>query len=162
MIESKGYPDKELITNIFPNTQRINCGPIAVIECFQRIPCNPCVTACGRNAIKMSEDINDIPEIDEAVCNGCGLCISICPGLAIMVLDGSYGESEVLFKIPYEFLPLPNTGDFVQGLDRKGEYLADVRVIKVINSKSQDKTPILHVAVDRKHIYDFRNIRLGV
>lgn len=160
MLIKTGVPTIENIQSVFPSEERINQGPVAVIECYQEIPCNPCATACKRNAIKAFIDINDRPEIDEESCNGCALCISACPGLAIMVVDGSYSNNEVLIKIPYEFLPLPNEGNIVKGLNRSGDYITDVKVIKVQNPKAFDKTPIVHLAVDREFLYDFRNIRV--
>ena len=160
MLIKTGVTTIENIESVFPSEERINQGPVAVIECYQEIPCNPCATACKRNAIKAFIDINDRPKIDEESCNGCALCISACPGLAIMVVDGSYSNNEVLIKIPYEFLPLPNEGDIVKGLNRSGDYITDVKVIKVQNPKSFDKTPIVHLAVDREFLYDFRNIRV--
>lgn len=161
MLENTGVPSLVQIKSVFPSEDRINKGPVAVIECYQNIPCNPCFTACKRNAIGEFEDINDTPQLDVGICNGCGLCISSCPGLAIMVVDGSYSSQEVLFKIPYEFHPLPNEGDIVKGLNRLGEYIGDVRILKIQNPKSFDKTPIIHIAVKRDLLYDFRNIRLG-
>lgn len=162
MFESTGIPSKEMIQKIFPDIDRINKGSVAVIECFQNIPCNPCSTSCTRNAMMTMNDINDLPSLNNELCNGCGVCITNCPGLAIMVVDGSYSDTEALFKIPYEFLPLPNEGDIVAGLDRAGEYLTDVKIIKVFNPKSFDKTPVIHVAVNKEYLYKFRNIRLGV
>lgn len=154
-------PSEEIFRNNFPSMERINEGPVAIIECFQNIPCNPCVTACNRDAITMMEDINDLPLLNTEACNGCGICISKCPGLAIMVVDGSYSEDEALFKIPYELLPLPKIGDVVRGIDRNGDFLTDAKVVRVVNPKSFDKTPLVHVAVNKDYIYDFRNIRLG-
>lgn len=161
MFKSTGIPSKEMIMNVFPEIERINQGPVAIIECYQNIPCNPCTTACKRNAISEMVDLNQLPVLNPDICNGCGICISNCPGLAIMVVDGSFSDNEALFKIPYEFLPLPKAGDIVEGLDREGKYLTDVKVIKVVNPKSFDKTPHIHVVVNKDFLFDFRNIRMG-
>lgn len=157
MLERTGVPNSNQIENAFPSDERLAKGPVAIIECYQNIPCNPCYTACNRNAIKKFEDINDLPEINHDNCNGCGLCIANCPGLAIMVVDAGYSEEEVLIKIPYEFIPLPQQGNIVKGLDRDGQYVCDVKVVKVINSKALDRTPIVSIAVPREHMKVVRN-----
>lgn len=161
MLQCTGIPTDDLIKKVFPTEERINQGPVAIIECFQNIPCNPCSTACVRKAMNPMNDINELPNINVEKCNGCGICISKCPGLAIMVVDGSISKDEVIFRIPYEFLPLPNVGDIVKGLDRKGEYITDVKIIKVQNTEFFDRTPIIDVLVNRKYLYDFRNIKIG-
>ncbi|WDV44400.1 4Fe-4S binding protein [Clostridiaceae bacterium M8S5] len=160
MLESTGIATPAMIKEVFPSEERINRGPVAVIECFQRIPCNPCSTACKRNAIENFNDINDRPKINEDQCNGCGLCISRCPGLAIMIVDGSKSKKELIYKLPYELLPLPSEGEIVKGLDRAGEHICDASVIKVQNPKSFDRTPVIHVSVPREYMYKFRNIRV--
>lgn len=152
---------EETVRTAFPSIERINQGPVAIVECFQKIPCNPCSTSCPRNAFDEMIDINDLPVIDTDVCNGCTICVSKCPGMAIMVVDGSYSEDEAVFKIPYEFLPLPKAGDIVRGLNRSGEYITDVKVLRVANPKSFDKTPIISCAVNKDFLYEFRNIELG-
>lgn len=162
MLEKTGIPTKEMIMGVFPSVDRINKGPVAVVECYQNIPCNPCQTACKFNAIYIGDDINNLPELNEDNCTGCGICLSKCPGLSIMVVDGSKSQESVLVKIPYEFLPLPIVGNTVQGLDRTGEHIADVKVINVLNPKSFDRTPVITIEVDRKYLYDIRNIRVEV
>lgn len=152
---------EETVRANFPSIDRINKGPVAIVECFQNIPCNPCTTSCNRNAFNEMLDINDLPVIDVDICNGCTICVSKCPGMAIMVIDGSYSEDEVVFKIPYEFLPLPKVGDIVKGINRAGEYITDVKILRVTNPKSFDKTPIVNCIVNKDFLYDFRNIRLG-
>lgn len=162
MLEKTGIPTKEMIMEVFPSIDRINKGPVAVIECYQNIPCNPCQTACRFNAINLGDDINNLPVLNEGNCTGCGICLSKCPGLSIMVVDGSKSQENVLVKIPYEFLPLPIEGSIVQGLDRTGEYITDVRVVNVLNPKAFDRTPVVTIEVDRKYLYDIRNIRVEV
>ena len=69
-----------------PDEERMNSGAVAIIECPEHIPCNPCQEACSRGAIQLFEKITDLPVIDFERCNGCGNCIAVCPGLAIYVL----------------------------------------------------------------------------
>lgn len=160
MFEKTGIPSKEMVMEKFPSIERINKGPVAVIECYKEIPCNPCQTACKFDAINVGKDINNIPALNTNNCTGCTICLSKCPGLAIMVVDGSKSETTIQIKIPYEFLPLPKQGDVVKGLDRDGKFIADVKVISVVNPKSFDRTPIITVEVDRKYLYDLRNIKV--
>ncbi len=161
MLASTGVPSNEDLENVFPDGVRLSQGAVAVIECFQEIPCNPCYTACNRNAIKEFNDINDLPAIDYGLCNGCGLCISKCPGLAIMVVDMTCSDHEALLKIPYEFIPLPSEGTMVKGLDRYGEYVCDVKVIKVLHTKALDRTPIVSIAIPKEYVHTIRNIGMG-
>ncbi|MBN2286060.1 MAG: 4Fe-4S dicluster domain-containing protein [Tissierellales bacterium] len=160
MIEKTGIPSREQVMDVFPDVERINKGPVAVIECYKEIPCNPCTTSCKFNAIYIGDDINKRPDLSEEKCIGCGVCLSKCPGLAIMVVDGSKSSETVDITIPYEFLPLPKPGEIVDGLDRSGAFIAKVKIIKVLNPKSYDRTPLVTASVDRKYLYDFRNIRL--
>lgn len=160
MLESTGVPTPKQIDDNFPSDERLAKGPVAIIECYQKIPCNPCYTACNRDAIKEFEDINDLPEINHDNCNGCGLCIANCPGLAIMVIDATYSKDEVLIKVPYEFMPLPKQGQVVDGVDRNGKFVCEAIVVKVINSKALDRTPIVSIAVPREYMRVVRNLRI--
>ncbi len=159
MLEKTGIPDAERVKEKFPPVERIDRGPVAVVECYERIPCNPCATACRVHAIEIGEDINNIPALDAARCTGCAVCLSRCPGLAIFVVDGSKSKEFVEFRIPYEFLPLPKEGQNVWGLNRAGQRLSMVRVLKVQNPKSFDRTPVVTVEVPRAELYTFRNIQ---
>ncbi len=161
MLEINGVATKEQISKIFPSIETINKGSVAVIECFQKIPCNPCVTSCRFNAIDMGDDINNLPVVSSEKCVGCGVCLGKCPGLAIMLVDGSKSEDYLYMTIPYELLPVPEKGQMVRGLDREGNYLGDVKVVKVLNSKSLDRTLIVTLEVPRDLLYKFRNIEVG-
>ncbi len=162
MLEKTGIATNEMVMNVFPSIDRINKGPVAVIECFQNIPCNPCQTACRFNAINIGDDINNLPKLNSDNCTGCAICLSKCPGLSIMIVDGSKSQETVLIRLPYEFYPLPTEGSIVQGLDRAGEYITDAKVVGVLNPKSFDKTAVVTIEIDRKYLYNIRNIRVEV
>lgn len=160
MFEKTGIPSKEMIMEKFPSIERINKGPVAVVECYREIPCNPCETACKFHAINIGADINTIPVVTSDNCTGCSMCLTRCPGLSIMLVDGSKSPASIHFKLPYEFIPLPEAGDIVKGLDREGKYITDCKVISVQNPKSFDRTPLVTVEADRKFLYELRNIRV--
>jgi len=160
MLEKTGVASIEQVANSFPSMERLEKGPVAIIECFQRIPCNPCATSCKRGAIRAFTDINDLPDIRHDECNGCSLCVFNCPGLAIVVVDYTYSDTHVSFKLPYEFLPLPEKGELVKGMNRSGDIICDCEVIGVMNSKVMDRTPVITVAVEKAHLKTFRNIKV--
>ncbi|MDD4378271.1 MAG: 4Fe-4S ferredoxin, partial [Eubacteriales bacterium] len=155
-------PNKEMIMGKFPSIERINKGAVAVVECYKEIPCNPCQTACKFDAIIVGEDINAIPKVYPNNCTGCAVCLSKCPGLAIMVVDGSKSKDTVEIKLPYEFLPLPKEGQIVKGLNREGRHITDAKVITILNPKAFDRTPVVTIEVDRKYLYEIRNIKVEV
>lgn len=156
MLEKTGIPTKENIDEITPSADRRSKGPVAVIECFQRIPCNPCSIACKVGAIKEFTDINDRPKIDFEKCTGCGQCMVKCPGLSIFIIDESYSDEEALVKIPYEMIPLPEEGSFVTALNREGKPVCRAKVIKVQNAKYQDRTPVISIAVPKEYSMEVR------
>jgi bacterioferritin-associated ferredoxin len=106
------------------------------------------------------EDINDTPVVDFDKCNGCGVCLSNCPGLAIFIIDETYSDTEALVKLPYEFLPLPALGDTVSATDRAGETVCDALVVGVINTKANDRTPAISIAVPKNLSMTVRGFRL--
>ncbi|MBR5949508.1 MAG: 4Fe-4S ferredoxin [Clostridia bacterium] len=161
MFEKTGVATREMVMTKFPPIERINKGPVAVVECYQKIPCNPYQTACPCGAIRIGDDINTIPERDESLCTGCGVCGAKCPGLSIMIVDGSKSEDTVEFRIPYEFLPLPKVGEKVIGLDRAGQSVCEATVKLVMNPTAFDRTPVITLEVDRAYLHDFRNFRRG-
>jgi Fe-S-cluster-containing hydrogenase components 2 len=161
MLEVTGVPTQEQIDSVFPSIERLEKGPVAVIECYQSIPCNPCSTACKFGGIAHMEDINDLPKTDFDKCNGCTLCVSRCPGLSTMVVDYTYSADQALLKIPYEFRPLPAEGETVMGLDREGNEIMPITVVKVMNSKALDRTPVISIAVPKDQIKVIRHFKLG-
>lgn len=148
--------DTEL-ASVLPPQERLAKGPVAVIECVQEIPCNPCEKACPFGAITVGQDITARPVIDLDKCRGCGLCISRCPGLAIFVV--AVGETEATITLPYEYLPLPAAGDTVDALDRSGKPVGKARVVKVNTAASLEGTAVVTLAVPPALANIVRNFR---
>jgi Fe-S-cluster-containing hydrogenase component 2 len=137
---------------ILPTDEQLRKG-VAIIECVQEIPCDPCVVVCPVNAISM-KDINDIPKIEYNKCTGCKRCVGICPGLAIFVIK--IEDNKALVTLPYEFLPIPKKGDNVIALDREGKPRGDAKVVKV---KRSNKTTVLTIEVKKDLAMIVRNIK---
>jgi Fe-S-cluster-containing hydrogenase component 2 len=142
-----GVPALEDLEAVVPCAERLMSRAVAVVECFQQIPCDPCADACRHGAIKPLAGINDLPVLDEDLCDGCGLCIAKCPGQAVFVVDETYSLDEALVMLPYEFLPLPEVGEVVCAFGRDGCQVGLARVVKVRKGRSLDRTAIISVAV---------------
>lgn len=130
-----------------------------VIECPQRIPCNPCATSCPTGAVLPFVDINDVPKIDYTKCTGCGLCVAKCPGLACFVIDLTYGNDKAIIKLPYELVPAPKKGDIVKCLDREGKVVADGEVFMVAEPL-KDQTIVVSVVIPKDKVHDIRAIKV--
>ncbi len=154
-MKTRGYLKKEEVQ--LPAKKVTENGPVPIIECPEEIPCNPCRENCPAGAIEM-ERINGIPEVDYDKCSGCGICLEVCPGLAIFTVDRSPEEGAEL-TLPYEF-PLPEVGETVSALNRRGETLTKVPVKAAKNKKeSAGDTPSVTVHVPEEHVNEVRNIR---
>ena len=161
-LKKTGIASKETINKKVPSEERLNKGPAAVFECFQKIPCNPCVYSCPYEAVKPFKDINDIPYVDYDKCVGCGMCISACPGLAIFVVNKNYTKDTSTVSIPYEFLPKPRSNDTVDVLNRKGEKICKGKVIRVVDGKKQDHTTVITVEIPKEFYMEARNIKVAI
>ena len=142
---------------IYPSEERLARGPIAVFECAQEIPCNPCESACRQGYIEIGEDITRLPMLDER-CTGCGLCLSSCPGLSIFVLDAAYSETEAAVTMPYELLPLPGKGERVRALDRRGREVCAGTVLSVHRSSQDRAFHSVKVAIPKAHLHEVRHL----
>jgi len=158
MLERTGIPTDDDLEKVIPDKKRLAKGPVVIIECFQKIPCDPCAISCRLGAIKPFEDINDLPVVDFDKCTGCGICISSCPGLAIFVIDVNYSEEKSLIKLPHEMLPLPEKGEEVYALDRDGSILGKAKVVRVL--KIKNKTHIISLEVPKSMVMKVRSIKV--
>ncbi len=141
-----------------PSEDRLKDRPVAIIECPQEIPCDPCVAHCPVDAIKM-KDLNSPPEVNFEECSGCSTCVQQCPGLAVFMVEYKNGMAEI--TIPYEF-ELPEVGEEVDALNRKGERVCTGKVVdKISKKKSSGDTPLVTVEVAKEYVKVVRNIRRG-
>jgi Fe-S-cluster-containing hydrogenase component 2 len=143
-----------------PSDERMEAGAVAVIECAQEIPCNPCEELCPYGAIEVGQPITNLPVLNEEQCIGCGLCIAGCPGEAIFVVDKTHSTENATVQLPYEFLPLPAKGQIVDGIGRVGQWVCEALVVRVQNPKKNDRTPVVTIEVRRDCAMEVRDIRL--
>jgi thioredoxin reductase/Fe-S-cluster-containing hydrogenase component 2 len=131
-----------------PTPERRKRGVVAVIECSQNIPCDPCQDACPKGCITVPGTIAHLPVFQEVEpCTGCGLCVSACPGQAVFLVDETYGPGEAAITIPYEMVPAPEVGSKGMALDRSGSVLGEAEIIQVRKTKGMDKTALITMKV---------------
>ena len=94
ILESTGIASREMFEKLLPSAERRAKGAYIVMECYEEIPCNPCVTSCNFNAVKMAE-LNACPTVDYNNCVGCGNCVSHCPGLACVMINETVGDGKI-------------------------------------------------------------------
>lgn len=153
--EATGVLTLEQLKSKLPPKERFEKGPVAIIECIQKIPCDPCIDVCKFEAIKKKSLVNP-PEVDYERCTGCGECVSVCPGLAIFVVNLNYKEGEAMIMIPYELLPTPKRGENYQALNREGKAVGEARIIATKMKK--DYTAVVTIAVKKPFAMIVRNI----
>lgn len=130
------------------SNERKKTKPYVVIECPEKIPCDPCVDACPQGAITIKGSIIELPEVDYYKCTGCLLCIPKCPGLAIFVID-ERPEAYSIIYIPYELLPIPERGEKAIGLDREGREKCEAEIVKILQSPQFNHCAIIGISVPK-------------
>ncbi|MFU8793459.1 MAG: 4Fe-4S dicluster domain-containing protein [Acholeplasmataceae bacterium] len=155
MLTKTGYPSLDMILSKFPSQEQL-VKPKAILECYEKIPCNPCVTSCPFDAISIADGLNDEPRLNADQCTGCGKCVIHCPGLSIMIAQ--LINHKAMFKIPYEFSPYPKKGEIWYGVNRNGDVICDAE-IKSISVVKDVQTALVTVITDDKYIHDFVTIK---
>jgi len=141
-------------------------GVFPVFHCSQEIPCNPCTSVCSQGAITI--DPNDIRAVPEFIaeqlgkrCIGCEKCVTVCPGLAITLVDYRKDAGRPTVTIPYEFLRESiKAGDRVTVLDTTGGVLGNVEVTRVRAAKANDRTILVQVKAPREYAKRIAGIRI--
>jgi sarcosine oxidase subunit alpha len=132
-------------------------GVMPVFHCTQEIPCDPCTAICPQGAIHIDKnDIRRLPAfIGEQLgktCIGCEKCVTICPGLAITLVDYRKGAEHAIVTIAYEFLRESiREGDTVTVLDAEGLVLGNVEVVGVRAIRTFDRTIAVRVKAPRRY-----------
>lgn len=153
-----GYVAETEITRFPGVTHQTGVHP--VIECTQNIPCNPCQDACPKHCIRIGSNITALPSIDESKqCTGCGMCVASCSGQAIFLVNEDCGDGTAEITLPYEFLPLPKTGDKGVALGRNGKPVCEAEVVKVRSAKAFDHTHLLTMKVAKEFAMQARFFR---
>lgn len=156
MLHKTGIPTKEQVSSVFFDDHTLSEYK-AIIECYEDIPCNPCVTSCPVKAISMGPTIHNQPQLDPNLCIGCSICVTSCPGLAIIL--AKVNQNKAYFKIAYEMNEVFEKDMIVNALNRAGEVIGEGRIISMLNHPRQLKTQLIEVEVDRKLLHEFITIK---
>lgn len=139
-------------------------GVLPVFHCTQEIPCDPCSSICPKGLIFIDpQDIRSVPTFtgDATVCIGCEKCISICPGLAITLVDYRKDLENPVVAIPFEFnYEMVKEKETVTVLDTEGVVLGNLEVVKIEQVASRDHTIIVKVRAPREVATRIAGIRI--
>jgi sarcosine oxidase, subunit alpha len=152
----------EVTAEVVPEGENI----FPVLHCSQEIPCNPCTSVCPQEAIYIDEhDIRKNPNYIARQlgreCTGCEKCVTVCPGLAITLVDKRNQQGRALVTVPYEFgKGAVNKGDWVTVVDTQGSILRDVEVVRVRSAKITDRTVLVKVEAPEEIAVRIAGIRV--
>ncbi len=142
ILKSHPGPVQELIT---PSSET---GIFPVIHCKQEIPCNPCSTVCPEKSITMAGDPIKGRPLFDGNCKGCMKCLTICPGLAITLVDFRKDPENPVVFLPYEISNIQvQKADTIACVDVDGNDLGSYTVLGARPTKESDHTWIVRVRV---------------
>jgi len=131
---------------------KLSEGVAPIIHCRQEIPCNPCITVCKTNSIKIKGDpIRGLPVFEGDECSGCAKCVAICPGLAITLVDFRKDAENPMVTLPYEVSNIKiEKGDNVECVDSDANPLGNFEVVRVTKTKFTNKTQLVRIKVPKE------------
>ncbi len=125
-------------------------GIFPVIHCKQEIPCNPCSTVCPEGSIKMQGDPVKGRPLFDGQCQGCMKCLSICPGLAITLVDYRKDKNNPVVFLPYEISTIEvKKDDRINLVDVDGNPLGIYPVLGVKATKESNRTQVVRVRMPK-------------
>jgi ferredoxin len=145
---------------------------LASIECIEPIACRACEKACPANAIKIDRDgMGNTPSfLIEDQCTGCGRCLQVCPSQVPVMIEGDAAGSFSTVVLPVREKITFSKGDKVALLNRKGEVLAQSKVLdqfvddadvnhkKDVYKKNPDDAVLYKVEVPSHLIWEARGL----
>jgi len=140
----------------------LESGLFPVIRCVQEIPCDPCIYICPKDMIQMEGDkILGIPRVVKDECTGCTLCVAVCPGLAITLVDLREEGETALVTVPFELLELEvKVGDEVDAVDMEGNFVTKGKVEKIAKRKVYDRTILITLRVPKEKATQVAGFRI--
>jgi Fe-S-cluster-containing hydrogenase component 2 len=158
----RGYYTRDELEEmgVLPPEDKVKEKRVAIIECTEEIPCNPCAVICRAGAIE-KEGLCTPGTVNWEKCTGCTMCVAVCPGLSIFIQHIKDGKGYV--TMPYELLPEPKVGNRAQLMDRSGKVVGEGRIVMPTYQAKGDAYPrwVVTVEMDDPDLsYDVRAIKI--
>ena len=151
MLNVLKQPGGEILPPEIPEKEE---GVFPVFHCTQKIPCNPCTSVCPKDQIETEEgDIVNLPYFkDDDECTGCGRCVSVCPGLAITLVDYRKSLNDPTVTLPFEMeCEELKVGDSVTVADRNNEIIGNFEIKRIRTMKKYPKTHLISIQIPKEY-----------
>jgi sarcosine oxidase subunit alpha len=166
-IPEEWYQRWEILKSKPGKTSSLQIKPLAsglfpVIRCIQEIPCDPCIHICPKDMIQMNGDpIFGLPEVIKDECTGCTLCVAVCPGLAITLVDIRKDSPDGLVTVPFELLDLKiQVGDEVDAVDMDGNVITKAKIEKIAKRKVYDRTILVTLKTPKDKVTQITGFKI--
>lgn len=158
----RGYHRRDELEelDVLPPEETVKEKRVALIECVEEIPCNPCAVVCRLDAIE-KDGLCAPGTVDWEKCSGCTMCVAVCPGLSIFLQQ--IKDEKGYVTMPYEVLPAPKVGMTVKLMDRSGTVVGEGKIVNPTYQAKGDAYPrwVVTVEMDDPALsYEVRAIKI--